>query len=54
MRRICCVAAPRRRVPSLADQMRAAAMWAQLFQQAAAAREQVAEEADEGFEPAVP
>lgn len=37
MRRICCVAAPRR-APSLADQLRAASVWAQILQGAEAAR----------------
>ena len=32
LRPICCVAAPRRRAPTLADQLRAAAVWAQIFQ----------------------
>jgi len=40
MRRICCVVAAQRPAPSLADQLRAAAVWAQLFQGAEAAREQ--------------
>jgi len=40
MRRICCVIAAQRPAPSFADQLRAAAVWAQLFQGAEAAREQ--------------
>ncbi|NTU85781.1 MAG: hypothetical protein HGA45_41705 [Chloroflexales bacterium] len=39
LRRICCVAAPRRPSPSLADQLRAAVVWAQILQGARAARE---------------
>jgi hypothetical protein len=41
MRRICCIAAPRRPTPSpsLADQMRAAAVWAQIFHEARVAQE---------------
>ncbi|MEI7771799.1 MAG: hypothetical protein WCI67_17535 [Chloroflexales bacterium] len=40
MRRICCVVAAQRPAPSFADQLRAAAVWAQIFQGAEAAREQ--------------
>ncbi|NNJ10212.1 hypothetical protein EKD04_007715 [Chloroflexales bacterium ZM16-3] len=49
MRRICCIAAPRRRGPSVADQLRAAAVWAQILQGAESAREQaqIAEPSDE-------
>lgn len=47
MRRICCLASPQRRAPSLAEQMWAAAVWAQLFQQAAVARERAQEESSE-------
>lgn len=47
MRRICCIAAPtRRRAPSVADQMRAAAVWAQIFQGARAAQDQEQQEPD--------
>ncbi|NTV63612.1 MAG: hypothetical protein HGA65_08765 [Oscillochloris sp.] len=42
-RRICCLTAPQRRTPSMADYMRAAAVWAQIFQESAAARGQAAE-----------
>jgi hypothetical protein len=31
LRRICCVIAPRRPAPALADQLRAAAVWAQIL-----------------------
>jgi hypothetical protein len=41
MRRICCVVAAQRRAPSLADQLRAAAVWAQIFQGAEVARAQM-------------
>lgn len=47
MRRICCVAAPRRQAPSVADQLRAAAVWAQIIRGAAAAREQAQGELDD-------
>ena len=50
MRRICCIAAPQRRSPSVADHLRAAAVWAQIFQGAEAAREQ-AQIADPPVEP---
>ena len=40
MRHICCVVAAQRRAPSFADQLRAAAVWAQILQGAEAAREQ--------------
>jgi hypothetical protein len=47
MRRICCLAAPHRRAPSLADQLRAAAVWGQIIQEAEAARAQSAQDAHE-------
>ncbi|MEI7645139.1 MAG: hypothetical protein WCJ55_12760 [Chloroflexales bacterium] len=49
MRRICCLVAPPRRAPSVADQLRAAAAWAQILQGAEAARaqSQIAESAAE-------
>jgi len=40
MRRVCCLIAPQRRAPSVADHLRAAAVWAQILQSAEAAREQ--------------
>lgn len=45
-RRICCVVAPRRPAPALADQLRAAAVWAQIFQGAEAARKRASGEPD--------
>ena len=40
MRRVCCLVAPQRRTSSVADRLRAAAVWAQIFQGTEAAREQ--------------
>ncbi len=39
-RQICCLVTPRRRAPALADQLRAAAVWAQIFQRAEATQAQ--------------
>ena len=45
LRPICCVAAPRHRAPTFADQLRAAAVWTQIFQRTETAPAQ--EEADD-------
>lgn len=47
MRRICCLAAPHRRAPSITDQLRAAAVWAQIIQEAEVTRAQAAQDAHE-------
>jgi hypothetical protein len=46
MRRICYLAAPRQHAPSLADRLRAAVVWAQMFQEAKAAGERAKQETD--------
>jgi hypothetical protein len=51
LRRICCVAAPRRPAPALADQLRAAAVWAHILQGAAAARERTEVEPNDAQSP---